>query len=1295
MKIRSYLQYKYSVVIFLVFVFSFSYSSNVYASHVSIGDRVQANADLNVRSTAGGSLVDTEPSGGKGTVKNGPQGASLNGTFYTWYQVQWDSGLFGWSVDQGLNKITTIVPSTPSNPSPGSTSSPGSVMSSTSVTLSWSLSSGATYYDLGVRDMTTNALVVDTTVSGTSFTANLTKDGKYRWNVAACNSSGCSSFTTPLYFQTPSPPELPSSFNLTATPECSGSTSQIRLNWTTSSNATSYDVYRNGSYYDSVPSGTKYINSGNITPGSNYSYFIRAQNSNGSTDSNTKSVTAEICDPILSFTSLSPTPITTSTAPHQQDLSASGSNFNNVNTITWSWSGAGNGSKNWNKGDTDWSSKVTVNSDTSMTLRPEVLATGDPEGTYNWTVTLKDTSGATASRTFTVDYTQSSVINISVSTTSVNFGNVTVGQSSDQNITITNQSSSTGNLTGSVGSVSGQFSVVSGGSSFNLTPGQSRTVTIRFSPSSLGQFSGSFSINHNAGNQGSPVTVSLSGTGVDVSCNFSISGKVVNSTGSGLIAIDVTLGGKTTMSTKTTGGSYTFSGLCDGSYTVTPVVSGFTFTPLSRSVTISGSNVNNVDFTGTKINDCLYSISPSSLTASYGAEGGSGSISVTVNAGNNCSWTASSSQSWITITSGKNGTGNGTVNYSVSANTGTNERNGSIAVAGKTFNISQKGKNGTSVVWVTPPADNLTSGQAFNLSWKITGGSKVEHTNIHWDTIDPTDFNRCNANNNPPCSNDLQTGNAGTYSDTKLCVPEVSGTTVYKYAAHAKVDGKDYWSDIVSSTVSQRPIQTIQLRAPWDDDQYWGPETYDTHMGTSSTQRKDWNKAVDFYYVDPQKPDIYDPEIKAKVRNREGAGKGSGKRVIATHSGTVKIASSPVQGCKDQLLIVDENGNFRTKYIHIDFDPLIDGKFIQEGQKIGTIAATDPPCGTAPHLMMIVEEKRCDGWKRLPLDDNDGIFVLVNNEVILPTSKKEKRTFTPEHENIWYYSSMPRTGQSLFADFTFTTSKLEANFTDKTTGGTKPYKYSWDFGDGSGKSPNQSPSHTYTREDTYDVILEVTDDSVPSQSSEKTKPVTVSITPVLPTVITFSINNDAKTTSDRTVILNNSCTGNPTHYMASENPAFNDAAWQTYSTVPKFTLSSGNGERKVFFKVKNGNGESNEKTDTIEEFTPTTTPTPSPTPKPTPIPTPEPSVLSKLMVNPTSAERFSRETAIVTALDQKNEPMSGVRVDVSTSNGAVIFPKSKTTATNGKAEFLFMFLFKNGGKITFTAGGFTETITQE
>ena len=105
---------------------------------------------------------------------------------------------------------------------------------------------------------------------------------------------------------------------------------------------------------------------------------------------------------------------------------------------------------------------------------------------------------------------------MSIAPVSLNFGGVNVGQSSKQAITIANQSSSTATLTGNVGTLSAPFSVASGGGAFKLSPKQSLTVTVQFSPTAAGPASGSLSITHNATNQTSPTNVSLGGTGINV-----------------------------------------------------------------------------------------------------------------------------------------------------------------------------------------------------------------------------------------------------------------------------------------------------------------------------------------------------------------------------------------------------------------------------------------------------------------------------------------------------------------------------------------------------------------------------------------------------------------------------------------------------------------------------------------------------------------------------------------------------------------------------------------------------------
>jgi ABC-type histidine transport system ATPase subunit len=59
-----------------------------------------------------------------------------------------------------------------------------------------------------------------------------------------------------------------------------------------------------------------------------------------------------------------------------------------------------------------------------------------------------------------------------------------------------------------------------------------------------------------------------------------------------------------------------------------------------------------------------------------------------------CSWTAVSSASWITISSGASGSGNGTVLYTVAANTLRDPRTGTLTVGGQTLSVTQDAAHG-------------------------------------------------------------------------------------------------------------------------------------------------------------------------------------------------------------------------------------------------------------------------------------------------------------------------------------------------------------------------------------------------------------------------------------------------------------------------------------------------------------------------------------------------------------------------------------------------------------------------
>jgi len=82
---------------------------------------------------------------------------------------------------------------------------------------------------------------------------------------------------------------------------------------------------------------------------------------------------------------------------------------------------------------------------------------------------------------------------------------------------------------------------------------------------------------------------------------------------------------------------------------------------------------------------CTYSLSPAA--ANEAANAGSDSTALTATTG--CAWTAVSNVSWITITGGASGSGNGKVSYSLAANTASSARSGALTIAGLTFTVTQ------------------------------------------------------------------------------------------------------------------------------------------------------------------------------------------------------------------------------------------------------------------------------------------------------------------------------------------------------------------------------------------------------------------------------------------------------------------------------------------------------------------------------------------------------------------------------------------------------------------------------
>jgi hypothetical protein len=118
-----------------------------------------------------------------------------------------------------------------------------------------------------------------------------------------------------------------------------------------------------------------------------------------------------------------------------------------------------------------------------------------------------------------------------------------------------------------------------------------------------------------------------------------------------------------------------------GAGTVKFTVAANTDAARTSTLTIAGQT-----FTISQASGCTYSINPQELK--IGDKGGPGEVAVSAGAG--CSWTATSNESWITITQGAAGNGTGTVRFNVEANS--KARSGTLTIAGRSFKVEQDKK---------------------------------------------------------------------------------------------------------------------------------------------------------------------------------------------------------------------------------------------------------------------------------------------------------------------------------------------------------------------------------------------------------------------------------------------------------------------------------------------------------------------------------------------------------------------------------------------------------------------------
>jgi len=282
------------------------------------------------------------------------------------------------------------------------------------------------------------------------------------------------------------------------------------------------------------------------------------------------------------------------------------------------------------------------------------------------TVTLSGAAAATTTANSSGNYTFSGLANGTYTVTPSHAG-YTFSPTS-LSVTVSGANITTGlNFTATAqsgtDSISGTISPVTGGSGATVTLSGAAAATTTADGAGNYTFSGlangAYTVTpSHAGYTFNPTNRSVTVSGVNVTGinftataqvgqTFSISGTI--SPAAGGSGATVTLSGAVSASTTAnSSGNYTFSGLANGGYTVTPSLTGYTFSPTTQAATVNGANVTGMNFTATAVQTF-------SISGTISPAAGGGGATVTLSGAASASTTANSSGNY-TFTGLANGT---------------------------------------------------------------------------------------------------------------------------------------------------------------------------------------------------------------------------------------------------------------------------------------------------------------------------------------------------------------------------------------------------------------------------------------------------------------------------------------------------------------------------------------------------------------------------------------------------------------------------------------------------------------
>jgi hypothetical protein len=306
------------------------------------------------------------------------------------------------------------------------------------------------------------------------------------------------------------------------------------------------------------------------------------------------------------------------------------------------------------------------------------------------------------------------------------------------------QQSGSSQCTYSLSPTSKSFTNAGGSDSINVTAGSgcSWTASANVSWITIGSGGGagngtvSYSVSANTGTSSRSGTITIADKSFTVSqdgtsCSFNINSTSKTFTadvGTGTVSVTAASGCAWTATSNASWISVTSGASGSGNGTVGySVAANTTTSSRTGTITIAGQTftVNQAAMV------CSYTITPASN--SFTSAAGTGTVSVTSATG--CAWTATSNASWLTISSVSSVSGNGTVSYSVAANTSTSSRSGTLTIAGQTFTVNQAAM--VCSYTITPASNSFTSAAGTG-SVNVTSGSGCAWTassSASWVTI--------------------------------------------------------------------------------------------------------------------------------------------------------------------------------------------------------------------------------------------------------------------------------------------------------------------------------------------------------------------------------------------------------------------------------------------------------------------------------------------------------------------------------------------------------------------------------